>query len=353
MTSTRDPHGWTRRRWLSTGFGTAAAFGFSRVAAAPAKRYQVAMTTAGDALHWYPSYVARAANLFADEGLDVEWIDVGSGTKQIASVMGGSALATPTGLQTALGAAAGGADLVTVCNLFDRIAIQLVLNNAALAKGGIQPGMPLDERVRRLKGMRIGVTGVGSTTDTVVRTLLVSRKLDPQTYVTIQPLGSPPAMQAALESGVIDGAAISAPFPEITEMKKLGRIVADTMTDEIPEMRNVPYSGMVTTRRTLQSQPEAIAAMVRALTRAMALTRQDGAKAGQLVRKLFPQTDPKLWDVIEPRYRAAAATTPVLTAAAYQRLVDWLNITASPPVKVSFAEFVDNRFALDSAKTVR
>lgn len=353
MISNRLTDGWTRRRWMTTALGAAASVGTTGTFAAPAKRWRVAMTTAGDALHWYPSYVARAAGLFADEGLDVEWIDVGSGTKQIASVMGGSALATPTGLQTALGAAAGGADLVMVANLFDRIALQLVLNNAALAKGGIQPGMPLDERIRRLKGMRIGITGVGSTTDTVIRTLLVARKLDPQSYLTIQPIGSPPAMQAALESGVLDGVVISAPFPEITESRKLGRIVADTLSDEVPEMRDVPYSGMVTTRRTLQSQPDAIAAMVRALARAMAMTRQDGARTSQLVRKLFPQTDPKLFDVIEPRYRAAASTTPVLTAPQYQRLVDWLNITAPKPVRVTFQDFVDNRFALDSAKTVR
>jgi hypothetical protein len=56
---------------------------------------------------------------------------------------------------------------------------------------------------------------------------------------------------------------------------------------------------------------------------------------------------------MEPRYRAAAATTPVLTAAQFQRLVDWMDLTAAKPVKVTFAEFVDNHFALESVKSVR
>ncbi len=343
----------TRRKILRVAGAAALSPWFRPSFAQTKNRFKVSMTTAGDALHWYPCYVARALNLFADEGLDVEWIDVGSGTKQVASVMGSSALATPLGLQTAIAAATGGADLVCVSNLFDRIAMQLVLNNAALAKTGIVPTMPLDERIRRLKGLRIGVTGVGSTTDTVIRTLLVARKLDPNGYLTIQPVGSPPAMQAALESGVIDGAVISAPFPEITESRKLGRVVADTMGTEIPEMRDVPYSGMVTTRRTIASQPDAIAAMVRALTRAMAITRKDGAQVGQKVKALFPQTDPAIFALMEPRYRAAAATTPVLSAAQYQRLVDWMNLTAPQPVTLKFAEFVDNRFASDAVGSVR
>ena len=92
--------------------------------------------------------------------------------------------------------------------------------------------------------------------------------------------------------------------------------------------------------------------MVRALTRAMALTRQDGAQMAQKVRALFPQTEPGVFAVMEPRYRAASATTPVLSATQFQRLIDWMNLTSPQAVTVKYADFVDNRFASEAVKNI-
>lgn len=315
-------------------------------------KFKIAIATAGDALHWYPAYVARAADFFAEEGLEVDWVDVGSGTKQVAAVVSGGAEFAPLGLQTAFSAAAGGADIVAVSSLFDRFAIQIVLSNAALAKSGINPGMSADEIAPRLKGMRIAITGVGSSTDALLRSLLTARGMDPDSTVTIQPLGNPPAIQAAFENDMIDGYVLSAPFPELAELRNLGKIVINPLKGGVAELDNVPFSAMMTTRKLIQEQPEMIAAVVKALTRGMLYTQQHPDEARQLVKKLFPKIDPAIFDKAEPAYRAAAAHTPVITREQFDRIIAWMELTSKDAVALKFEQVIDDHFADSAAASV-
>lgn len=41
-------------------------------------------------MHFFPYYAARGAGLFAEEGIEVDLVLVGTGTRRAASVMGGS-----------------------------------------------------------------------------------------------------------------------------------------------------------------------------------------------------------------------------------------------------------------------
>jgi NitT/TauT family transport system substrate-binding protein len=332
--------------------GLLAALGGVALAQAKAPKFKIAIATSGDALHWYPAYVARAAGFFAEEGLEVDWVDVGSGTKQVAAVVSGGSALTPLGLQTAFQAAAGGADIVAVSALFDRFALQLVLSNAALAKSGINPGMTTDEIAPRLKGMRIAITGVGSSTDALLRSILAARGMEPDSTVRIQPLGSPPAIQAAFEKDMIDGYILSAPFPELVELRNLGKIVINPLNGGVAELDNVPYSAMMTTRKLINEQPEMIGAAVRALTRAMLFTQQNPKESQAMVKKLFPKLDPEIFAKAEPGYQAASSRTPVITRDQFDRMIAWMKLTSKEANALKFEQVVDNRFAEPAAASI-
>jgi NitT/TauT family transport system substrate-binding protein len=82
--------------------------------------------------------------------------------------------------------------------------------------------MPVDEKIRRMKGLRIGITSPGSTTDTTARTLFKARGMDPDQTVQLLPLGGGSNMLAALEKGAADGFVWSAPQPQIAVQKGIG-----------------------------------------------------------------------------------------------------------------------------------
>jgi NitT/TauT family transport system substrate-binding protein len=330
-----------------------AVFCLALAASAQAQTQKIVITTPGSALHFFPAHVAAAAGLFAAEGLDVEWVDVGAGSKQVASVIGGSATMTVLGMQPAITAAEHGADLVAFAALFNKYPIQVVLHPQVMQRIGLTPGMPIDEKVKRLAGLRIGITGVTSSTDSVLRSLLLARGLDPDKELRIQPLGTPTAMLAALSKKAIDGAMLSAPQAQIAEAGGYGQTAIDPLTGEVPELNGVPYTAMITTRDVLKRQPDVIMKATKALAKAMLLEAKDPERVQQLLQsKIFPDIDAKLFASFEPNYRPAAAPTPVITPDDYARLLKWMNILDPKPITVSYEQMIDTQFAKRAAAEI-
>lgn len=327
-----------------------AVFCVALAVSAQAQTQKVVITTPGAALHFFPAHVAAAAGLFAAEGLDVEWVDVGAGSKQVASVAGGSAAMTILGMQPAITAAEHGADLVAFAALFNKYPIQVVLHPQVMQRIGLTRNMPIDEKVKRLAGLRIGITGVTSSSDNVLRSLLLARGLDPDKELRIQPLGAPNAMLAALSKKAIDGAMLSAPQAQIAEAGGYGMTAIDPLTGEVPELNGVPYTAMITTRDTLKRQPDLIMKATTALAKAMALEAKDPDKVQQLLQsKIFPDIDAKLFASFEPTYRPAAAPNPIITSEDYGRLLKWMNILDPKPITIPYEQMINTEFAKRAA----
>lgn len=313
---------------------------------------KVVVATPGAALHFYPFYVAEAAGLFKEDGITIEWVDVGAGSRQIAAVASRSADFAVVGMQPSISARENGADLVAVGSLFNAYPIQLVLSNGGMDKTGITPQMAIDDVVSRLKNVTIAVTGIGSTTDVLLRSWLAKRGVDPDTAITIQPLGNPAAMFAALEQGSIDGIMLGAPWPEKAEATGVGQIVVDPLKGGIPELEGVPYTGIIASAGLVKEKPEVVGAVVHALAEAMKLTAEQPEKVAAMLKSYFPDTEEAIYAAFEPGYRAQAAKTPVISKEEYQKLVDWIAITSDKPVSVTFEQFIDNQFADKAAAEV-
>src|SRR5471030_1396833 len=212
--------------------------------AAPAAKQRITITSVGDGFQFFPVYIARGAGFFAEEGLDADWVNVGSGTKQAASVMGGSAEMTPLALMHAIKSQAEGADLVAFANLLNDWSMVVVLSNDAIKKAGIELAMPVDEKIKRLTGLKLGITSPGSSTDVSIRKMLLARGMIPDQVVKLQPLGDGTAILAAFDKKLVDGFVFASPVPEIVEARGLGKIVVNPMAREVPEQVGVPYAVM-------------------------------------------------------------------------------------------------------------
>lgn len=324
-------------------------------AAAPALRWKVAMVgTTGGLLQWFPVYVARGEKFFEQEGIDLDWIDVNSGTAQAAAVMGGDAQLAPMGMEHMILSQKEGGDLMVVSALFNVYPHSLILSPAALKRSGIVPSMSVDEKIKRLKGLTIGVAGPGGSTDVMLRNLLTQRGMNPDRDIRIQPLGMPDSMLAAFSKGVTDGILQSAPVDAIAQARGYGTIVLDPFKEDIPELRNVPFSGLLATRSTIQQQPQMIAAAVRAIARAMQFEQDHPRQADAAVRQyvIAKGATPAVIDAMIERYRQGAATTPVVSAAQFAGTLRWVNLSEKTPVKVKMQDVVYNKAAQDAANVI-
>ena len=134
--------------------------------------------------------------------------------------------------------------------------------------------MPADEIVKRLKGLKLGITSPGSTTDTMARTLFKARGMDPDQMVQLQPLGGGSNMLAALEKGLTDGFVWSAPQPQIAEKKGIGVIVIDPFERTVPEVIDVPYEVMALNKATIKENEDVIRKSIRAMTKGMKFAQE-------------------------------------------------------------------------------
>jgi len=123
-----------------------------------------------------------------------------------------------------------------------------------------------------LKGMKIGVTAPGSSTNRVVQHLMVTGGLKPDDASFIG-VGTSSGVIAAVKSGEID--AVSNIDPVITMMEKAGDIVviADTRTEEgtrkVFGFSDLPAAALYAPIEFIKKNPNTVQALTNAMVRAL------------------------------------------------------------------------------------
>jgi NitT/TauT family transport system substrate-binding protein len=307
---------------------------------------------AGDGFQFLTQQLADRGGFFKKEGYDIQVTDVGSGPRVVAALMGGSAIYSTLGLINLLNARSQGGELIAVSSESNLIDIQLVLSNDALKKSGIDPAMSIDEKIKKLRDLRISITSPGSSTDTMLRTLLKARKINPDEALKIVPTGGGSSMLAALEKNANDGFVWGAPQTLIAVQRGLGKIVIDPFKGEVPEINGVPYMVITTTADTLKNKPEMLRAAVRALTRAMKFAQDQPEEAKIIARSAYPEMDESIFNAAWENYRKAIPTTPIISREQFENTKKWLDITAAAPLTVRYEDSIVNKIAQDAAADI-
>jgi NitT/TauT family transport system substrate-binding protein len=230
--------------------------------------------------------------------------------------------------------------------------VALVLSNDAYARSGITEAMAIDEKVRRLRGLRLGITSPGSGTDSMARTLFAARGMNPDREITIQPLGAPENILAAFGRGVTDGFFYTSPMPETAVRRGLGRIVIEPLTGEVPELVDMPYVVLGTSRSNLKNQRPKVLAAVRAYTRAMQFVHAKPQEARQLVRARFPDVDDDVFNVAFDKYVAGVPRSPVIGPEQVAKTLDWLNLLQKTPLKAKYEDLVHPDIAREASRAI-
>ena len=156
------------------------------------------------------AFVAEDMGFFKKEGLNVSVRNL-VGVASPNAVLSGSAHFTVGTGPVYLRAASKGQRFFAVANMIDRMMVEMVLRKDVAERVGITEKMPATERAKRLKGLTIGIQGVGSIVHAWERYVVASAGLDVENDVRIAPM-DPPAMLPAMESKAIDGYTTSMPY---------------------------------------------------------------------------------------------------------------------------------------------
>jgi NitT/TauT family transport system substrate-binding protein len=171
-------------------------------------------------LYYLPLTIAERKGYFKDEGLEVEIADFPGGAKALQALVGGSADLVSGAYEHTINMQAKGQPIV---------AVVLQGRYSSIVLGVKKSKADQFKSLKDLKGMKVGVTAPGSSTNMFVSNLLVKNGLKPDD-VSIIGVGATAGAVAAMQKGEID--AISNLDPVITRLEAGGDIVAlaDTRT---------------------------------------------------------------------------------------------------------------------------
>jgi len=173
-----------------------------------------------------------------------------------------------------------------------KVTLELVVAPSFLEKSGVKSGDPLQKRIAALKGATIGVAAIGGTQETAARWLAAKGGLDPKTDIKVAQVGSPPALQAALENKRIDAFVLSPPEGYLATKAGSGTILI-SLGDEFPLLANQPYLVLVAKKPIDDKASELIVKVLRAMQAASAaLVKDPEPNAITIQKQFFAKADP-------------------------------------------------------------
>lgn len=220
------------RRWTLVGILFAACVGFAASAAAQApEKSKISIGVGGKSLLYYlPLTIAERQGYFKAEGLDVEILDFPGGAKALQALLGGSVDVVSGAYEHTISQQAKGQSIEALVLQGKYSAIVMVMPKAKAAAY---------KSPKDLKGLKIGVTAPGSSTNMFVNILLAKDGLPPDS-VSIIGAGAGAGAVALMQRGDID--ALANLDPVIAQLEASGNFVPVVDTRTAKGMQEV-YGG--------------------------------------------------------------------------------------------------------------
>jgi len=307
------------------------------------------MRSTGPTFTDLPTAVIQAEDLFSEVGLDVdfEWLTASNAATATQGLVAGEMDIASGGTGSLFSAyGAGMTDLVSLGTVNPAMTFGIAVNNEAaekMAKEGVTPDSPVEERVQALKGMSLAASPQGSTGLKYTKAILSEYGLDPDTDVTIVPNADNAAQVAAAREGRVDGFANSFPNTNLPDADGWGTLWLN-LAEDLPQILPLAAHDVYTARDWLDENPEAAKRLMQAYYLALADLQNPTDELKEKVRSLagFKDLNPKAfdegWDLSIPIYQGA---TPVTTQEMFDNQLALVNTENDTPVDLSFDDIYD------------
>jgi len=227
-------------------------------------------------LNSMPWIVAKEANLFEKNGLNVDMIFVGVSTVMVQSMLSGSANVGGLGGPAVVSNVLRGGDIIQIAATVPYFTQSLMVRPQITELGG-------------LRGKKVGITRFGAVTDLALRALLERNNIKD---VTILQMGGLAETMAGLSKGSVDGSMVSPPhnftllkqgFREIVSPKDLRKLGIGFLTN-----------GVVARRSYAASNRDVAVRMIKATAEGTKLMTTNEGLTKKLIAKYLHIDDPEL-----------------------------------------------------------
>ena len=263
--------------------------------------------------------VAKEVRFYQEEGLEVELIKVSAPVANLALIAGNvefgaaGASAIPSVLR--------GAPLQFLFHTYQRPLYWLY-------------SLPNLHDLKALKGKRVGVSGLGSGPDLLLREVLAKHGVDAGREVAIMALGAGTARFAALKAGSVEAAVLSPPANFMAEEAGFRELLS-FVKEDIVELQ----SAVVVREGTPQSNPALVEKFLRATLKGFFYSRDNRSGAiAILARRQGIKEDlaTKTYDASRPAMTPDGTVSEELQRKTLEQAAKRLELKEVPPLRKVF-----------------
>jgi len=307
-------------------------------------------------LSFLPVWSARALDTFKPEGLSATVVALpGGDPSALAALDAGDIELAAVGPDAMLRAAAKGQPFEIVYSLMSKVTLQLVVSPALLERTGVKPSDSLEKRIVAMKGTLVGATALAGAQEIAARWLASKGGLDPKNDLKVAQVGSPTAIQAALETKRIDAFVLSPPEGYLAEKAGTG-VVLVSLGDDFPLLARQPYLVLVAKKPISPATADLITRTARALQQASAAVLSKPDETAEAIQKqFFPKADPQAISAAIKTMRSGVADGGKIDVESMQNALTFAkevgtNFGKEFDAKASEDDLWTNRF-VDAAKS--
>ncbi len=277
-------------------------------ASAPVARAKLVVAYTALSGNQLPAWVAKERGFFEQNGLDVDLQSVANGQLATGALLAGELQVAQIAIEPMQVDLTGSGDLVFI------VAPQIVLPFHFYALPSIKD--PAD-----LKGKSVGITALGSVTNTAAKMALRSLKLDPDKDVQMVVLNSTPNVLTGLQGGAVQAGIMSSPTTIRAREAGMRELV------DVSRLASFVTGWHVVSRKYLEANQDGMRRYTKAIVQAIAFEIRQPAETQQILGKYTSISDAAILKESYEEQAGQLRRTPVPDLQAVRNVLDELSLT--------------------------
>jgi NitT/TauT family transport system substrate-binding protein len=276
-------------------------------------------------------FMAQQEGLFRKNGLDVELIHIPSSSRGIQAILAGEIAFSFMDGVNAVQANLKGANLVLIAGATNRQVFSL------MAK-------PEIKRITDLRGKKVGITRVGSSTHTSALYALNSGGLRTADYQLL-PLLEVPNIFTALVAGQIDAGVVSPPTN--ARAKRAGFVELMNVAKEGPEFVSVAVG---TSRTFIRANEDTVRRVVRAYAEGVQIFKTNKPAALRMIQNQLKVKEPDIQEDTYSQFREYLEYPPYVSKKGMESVLAGIADKEPAAKGAKPDDFIDMRFVAELEK---
>ncbi|HEY7167378.1 MAG TPA: ABC transporter substrate-binding protein [Candidatus Binatia bacterium] len=276
-------------------------------------------------------HIAQQEGLFKKNGLDVELIHIPSSSRGIQAILAGEIQFSFMDGNNEVQANLKGANLAMVIGATNRMVFSLM-------------SRPEIKRIADLRGKKIGITRIGSSTHTAALFALNSAGLRTSDY-QILPLMEVPNIFTALSAGQIDAGVVSPPTN--SRARKAGFNELMNLAKDGPEYVSVAVG---TSRAYIKANEDVVRRVVRSYAEGVQIFKTNKPAALKMIQSVLKVKEPDIQEDTYNQFREYLEYPPYVSRKGMEAVIADVAETAPAAKSAKPDDFIDMRFVAELDK---